>query len=263
MTGTTGYILTRNEEDWVEAALESLQWCDEIIVLDSQSTDRTVEIAEKHADKVLNYPPEAEFDRLRKEAIEHATHDWIIEIDADERLSKSAQETLQETIDAGEADVLKIARRNYRYGTWLQEPDRWPDYTIVAYDRRAIDITGTLHDFFHIHEDTMTHNIPPEEGHITHFSILDVSENLEKINRYTSVQATRTEHGARKILKTPYTFLRKYLRCGLYRYGATGFLVASMDALYNLILGLKTIQRKYIGQDTGIKKAYHTLEKAS
>src|SRR5687767_10495838 len=103
-------ILTKNEEKHIVDCIESVSWCDDIVVVDDNSTDRTVDIAKKHGVRVYNHKLENNFAAQRNFGLENAREEWVLFVDADERVSKDLQEEIQETIANTPYDGFKIKR---------------------------------------------------------------------------------------------------------------------------------------------------------
>jgi len=111
------YIVAYNEEAKLQAALESVAWADEILVVDSGSTDGTVELAERFGARVVQIPFEG-FGKLRNCAVEACTHEWIFSLDADERCTEEVRDEIKSiTTDPEALDVYFVPRRNYFFGT--------------------------------------------------------------------------------------------------------------------------------------------------
>lgn len=123
----TAVVLTKNEEDYIADCLDSLKWCDEVIVLDSLSTDRTIDIARQFKAKVL-LRPFKNFADQRNAAIDIVKCEWILFVDADERVSKALAQEVQEAIQDSEYDGWWIPTRNNYFGHWLNYGGFWPDY---------------------------------------------------------------------------------------------------------------------------------------
>src|SRR5438046_1623249 len=128
----TACILARNEEHRLEGALQSLQgWTDQILVIDNESEDATVEVARRYTEHVLTAARAVNFDAARNLAIEHATSGWLFYLDADERASARLGHEVRRLIrDHGEEfEALLIPFKHYFCGKWMQHCGWWPGYT--------------------------------------------------------------------------------------------------------------------------------------
>ena len=137
MTRVTATVITFNEAANLPAALASLSFADEIVVVDSESTDDTVAIARQHTDKVFVRPWPG-YVAQKNFAAEQATHDWILSLDADERVSPALATEIQSVPASGEGGMAgyRIPRVTYHLGRWIRSTDWYPDYQLRLYDRR-------------------------------------------------------------------------------------------------------------------------------
>ena len=132
-------IIVRNEEDNIEGVCESVAWADEIVIVDSDSTDKTIEIARRFTDKI--YAREFRVYKDKHEfADSKATGDWIFWIDADERVTpelRGAIDRLRGSDEAGRADGYRIARRTFFLEKWIRHSGWYPDYQMRLYRKDA------------------------------------------------------------------------------------------------------------------------------
>ena len=136
----TGVVLARNEEHNIVACLRSLQpYVDEIILIDMESTDRTVELARPLTTKILIHPLIANFDAARNVAIPEARNDWLWFLDADERVSERTGHLVRDIIrERGhECVAITIPFKSYFSGKWIQHCGWWPGYTMPRVLRRG------------------------------------------------------------------------------------------------------------------------------
>ncbi|MCC7032475.1 MAG: glycosyltransferase family 2 protein [Acidobacteria bacterium] len=236
MTGVTATIITFNEAVNIEAALVSLSFADEIIVVDSQSTDDTVAIARKYTDKVFVRPWPG-YVAQKNFAAEQASHDWIVSLDADERISPALAEEMR-ALDAGPTAGYRVPRVTFHLGRWLRSTDWYPDFQLRLYDRRRARWTGR-----HVHESVKADGpVGRLSGEILHYPYRDVSHHIQTMDRYTTLAARQMFEDGRRAgwwdLAThpPAAFLRNYLLRGGFRDGVPGLIVSAMNARY---VGLK------------------------
>src|SRR5688572_23075506 len=139
-------VITLNEERHIGEALASLAWADEIVVVDSGSTDRTVEIARGYTDRVVetNWPGYA---AQKNRAATEASHDWILSLDADERVTPELERSIARVRERGpDADGYRVARRAWYVDRWVRHGGWYPDWQVRLYDRRRARFEG---DFVH------------------------------------------------------------------------------------------------------------------
>ena len=135
-------VITKNEAADIGAALASVAWADEIVVVDSHSTDDTVGIARQHADS-RRRPRLAGYVDQKNHAASIASHDWILSLDADERVTPELADEIQTRL-AGQPPeaAFRIPRVTWHLGRWIRTTDWYPDYQLRLYDRRAAEWTG-------------------------------------------------------------------------------------------------------------------------
>lgn len=188
------YVLTFNEEDKIEAALSSVTWADEILVADSFSTDRTVEIARRYTDRIVQLPFEG-FGKLRNDAVAQARHDWIFSLDADERCTPEARdEILRIVADTGSADAYYVPRRNLFLGRWIRHSGWYPDYRQPQLYRKGVVRfkEEAVHESY-----VVTGRTGYLRNAIWQVPYSDLSQLIAKMNRYSTLGATKlAEKGA-------------------------------------------------------------------
>jgi glycosyltransferase involved in cell wall biosynthesis len=227
-------VITQDEEANIGACLDSVAWADEIIVVDSGSTDRTVAIARGHSARV-DVRSWTGFGAQRNHAASIASNDWILALDADERVSPGLAAEIRAIL------ATEPGRRGYRMprvtwylGRWIRGTDWYPNYRLRLYDRRV----GRWNDR-RVHE-TLTLN--GDSGvlrhELQHFAYRNISDHLSTIDRYTTLAAEQwIAEGRRSSLTTlivhpPLAFLRNYILKAGFTQGAAGLLVSVLNSYY-------------------------------
>jgi len=231
-------VITNNEAEHIDAALRSVAWADEIVVVDSHSTDDTVAIARQRAGRVLVRDWPGYIDQ-KNYAASVASHDWILSLDADERVTPALADEIQALLAAGpSASAFRIPRVTWHLGRWVRTTDWYPDYQLRLYDRRAAQWTGK-----YVHEAvTVRGSTGRLQGELQHYAYRDIADHLETIDRYTTLAARQMHEAGRRagLLQIaghpPLAFLRNYLAHGGIRDGVPGFIISSLNAYY---VGLK------------------------
>jgi glycosyltransferase involved in cell wall biosynthesis len=227
-------IITRNEAADIEAALQSVAWADEIIVVDSLSTDDTAAIARRYTDRVVvrDWPGYVE---QKNYAASLASHDWILSLDADERVTPAlAGEIRSALASEPAARGFRMPRVTFHLGRWIRHTDWYPDYQLRLYDRCSAEWTGR-----YVHEGVTVHGaVGSLGGELQHFAYRDIADHLETIDRYSTYAARQMhESGARAGLvrmlgHPPVAFLRNYILRGGIREGVPGLIISTLNAYY-------------------------------
>jgi glycosyltransferase involved in cell wall biosynthesis len=237
-------IITLNEAARLGAAVASVAWADEVVVVDAGSTDGTVDLARRLAARV-EVREWAGFAAQKNYAASLARHDWILSLDADERVSSALAAALQGwRSGTPAAQGYRIARTSSYLGEWIRTTDWYPDYQLRLYDRRA----GTWQPA-RVHESVRVMGSAGSlSGEIEHYPYADVSDHLQRIDRYTTLAALdmrdrgRTASPLHLLLHPPAAFLRNYvLRRGALQ-GRVGLTVSLLNSYYVLLKYVKLFE---------------------
>uniref|UniRef100_UPI00333E527B glycosyltransferase family 2 protein n=1 Tax=Castellaniella defragrans TaxID=75697 RepID=UPI00333E527B len=225
-------IITLNEESHIGDCLDSVAFADEIIVLDSGSSDRTCDIARAHGARVESSGDWPGFGPQKNRALDLATGDWVLSIDADERVPPELALAIQEALRAPRADAYRIARLSDFCGRWIRHSGWWPDYVVRLFRRGAGRFTDAA-----VHERVEVQGrVQTLSGHFLHYPYASLEIFIDKINRY-STEAARAafERGRRTSVLGPFwhgawTFIRHYLLRRGFLDGWQGLVLAGMAA---------------------------------
>lgn len=233
----TATIITLNEERNVARAIESLRLSDEILIVDSGSTDRTLELAEKLGARVLE-AGWLGYAAQKNWAAEHASHDWILSLDADEALSEALEAEIWNLKKSGPAyDAYTMPRLARYLGRWIYHSGWYPDRKVRLYHRDKAKWVG---DF--VHESVNVHGrVGHLQSNILHFTCDSLSEHVKTMDRYTTLAAQ--EIAARKmkvplsrlIVDPAWTFIKSYLLQRGFLDGPEGLTIAHMAAFYTFL----------------------------
>ena len=223
-------IITLNAASQLETCLRSLAFADEIVVVDSGSTDRTVEIARGHGAKVvqqawLGYGPQ------KRLSVEQASNDWVLCVDADERVSAELRVSIEKAISRSDSRAYEMARCNRFMGRWLRHGEGYPDWNLRLFDRRSAHWSDDP-----IHEKVVTQAaVGRLDGDLLHESAETLHSYLEKQNRYTSLQAEMLyKNGVRSSLfKLVFSPLVRFLKFYFLRLG----LLDGVPGLVHILIG--------------------------
>jgi glycosyltransferase involved in cell wall biosynthesis len=187
------YIIAFNEAEKVAATIESVQWADEIILVDSWSTDGTPEIATRLGAKVVQVDFKG-FGDLRNQALAACSNEWIFSLDADERCTPEAEREIRETVNNPQAaDAYWMPRRNYFMGRWIQHSGWYPNYRQPQLFRKGF----MSYDLKPVHEGYILNSTQPI-GHLQNpiwqFPFKNMAEVMHKSNRYSTLGAEKINH---------------------------------------------------------------------
>jgi glycosyltransferase involved in cell wall biosynthesis len=230
-------IIAFNEERNIARVIESLRCCDEILVLDSGSNDRTVEIASKHGARVVECSWHG-YAAQKNIAAELAAHDWILALDADESLSEALEAEIWQIKKSGpEFDAYTMPRLAQYLGRWILHSGWYPDRKVRLFNRNKAKWIGEF-----VHESVkVTGSVGHLESNLLHFTCNSLSEHLRSMDGYTTLAAqelvTRGKSFGmvRLLVDPPWTFLRAYVFQLGFLDGVEGLSIAYMAALYNFV----------------------------
>ncbi len=236
-------LTTLNEERNIDRCLGSVQWADEIVVVDSFSWDKTVEHARRFTQKVYQheYPGSS---RQVERAIQYATGEWVFIIDADEEMTRELGDEIRATLQAGtDLAGFEILRKPYAFGKWIEHGGWYPDYQFRLFRKGAYRA-----EHQEVHGGFRTEGRRGRlKGLLLHHTYPTIYSYVEKMNDYTSLQVSNKLNANpdlsvrwHKILLSPLShFLRMFLSNKGYKDGMHGFILALLDATYSMLLYAK------------------------
>lgn len=250
MSTISAIVLTLNEEKNIEKCLQSLQFCDEVIVVDSGSTDKTVKIAKSFGAKIFQNIF-IDFAKQRQFASTKATCEWILYIDADEVVSEKCAKKLLDLKNDKTLGTIVIPRKNFFMGKWIQYGGWYPDW-----QRRMLRRDKVIFKTKRVHE--LAEEIPEvlnlsNEWHkdqvIYHYTYNSLANYLNKLNKYTSLEAKDLQDSLRVkkrdvLFRSLGMFWQTYFAKKAYRDGIQGFVIAIISMIYSFMLMIKIIELK-------------------
>jgi glycosyltransferase involved in cell wall biosynthesis len=253
MPKISGCIISFNEEAKLEDCLKSLApVVDEIIVVDSLSTDATVEIARRYTDKVYDQKFLGHIEQ-KNLAVSKASHDWILSLDCDERLDDELTAAILDVKDSlDNHGAYRMARKTFYVYRWLNHC-WYPDRKVRLFNRTLAEWGGTNpHDVI-IVDANVVHDLP---GDIQHYSFDSISAHVQTLDKFTEIAAGEIiRKGKRVTLLDPFThsvwaFIRIYVVRGGFRDGFAGFVASWLSGVYAFVKYTKVIfhQRKRASQ---------------
>ena len=193
MQKISAYILTFNEAEKIKAAVESVQWADEIVVVDSHSTDGTAEIAAGLGARVVEAPFNG-FGDLRNRAVDICRHDWIFSLDADERCTKAVRDEILALLAGSPPfEVYRVPRRNYMMGRWIHGSGWYPNFRQPQLFRKG-SMRYTLEPVHESYEVLGGRPVGTLRNAIWQMPFRNLEEIIRKMNRYSSLGAAKLTH---------------------------------------------------------------------
>lgn len=258
MTEISAVIITLDEEENIRKCLKTLEWCDEIIVVDSQSKDKTVEIAKEFTDNILHVSSSGSFDHLREKGIKEASGEWILRVDADEMIPRTLAQKLKSLKDS-EYDVIKAPRQNYIFGEWMKGCGWWPDYQTLMFRPEALDVSEQIHEWDSLKEDAKAKKLPEdEELAFKHFTRRGSKDFISHMNRYTSIEAEQaSSHSVPGLLVKPAKeFVKRFIVLKGYSEGYRGLTLSLLRTVYVLVAEMKKIEKDLLGNEEEFRERY-------
>lgn len=237
MIKISGVVITKNAEEMIADCLDSLSFCDEVVIIDNKSEDRTREIAEKMGAKVVEYSSD-DFSDMRNMGLRKATHDWILYVDADERLTKELALSIKHqvlNIENNNFSAFRIKRKNFYFGN-----HEWPyiEHLERLFKKDKLEgWHGKLHE-----SPKIKGNVGELDGYLLHYTHRDLRSMLAKTIKWSKVEAElryRTNHPKMTWWRFPRVmltaFFDSYIRQGGWKIGAVG-LIESMYQSFSIFV---------------------------
>jgi glycosyltransferase involved in cell wall biosynthesis len=228
MTGLSSIVITLNEEGNIAGCLASVAFCDEIIVVDSGSTDRTVELAKAAGAKVVTTADWPGFGPQKNRALSHATQPWVLSIDADERVTPQLRDEIRRAIAHADAEAYEMPRKSSFCGQSMAHSGWYPDRVTRLFKREAGRFSDDL-----VHERVVVQGRTGRlRSDLLHTTYPDLETMLAKLDRYSTASAQamhergETSSLVGALVRGKWAFFRTYvLRLGFLD-GKLGFVLA-------------------------------------
>lgn len=241
-------VTTFNNADTIEACLASVHFADDILVLDSGSTDTTRDIAARAGARIA-VQPFAGYSAQKQAAIDLAIHRWVLLLDSDEALPAAAVDRIRRALESPDVAGFELLRREWVFWRWQSDRARLNHY-VRLFDRTRARMSG--HE---VHESIVVDGpVRRLDAVIDHYGERDIEGRVDKANRYSSLQVhdrrTRTPRHlrARMVVYPTVAFLRYYLWRGHWRGGWAGFVAARVHAFYAFLKYAKLYELRVSGR---------------
>ncbi len=239
------YVLTFNNERTIERCLTSLQWADELVIVDSYSTDRTVEICRRFTSRLSQRKWTNHQDQYQYAADKTANR-WVMFVDADEEVPPELAREIREELKAsnGQWDGYIAHRRTYYLGRWIKYGGWYPDYEIRLYDRNRGRWEGGLHAKVRLQGRVKT-----LKNRYYHYTYRDISDQIKTIDKYSQVavddmlQEGKGFNVVHMVLNPPFRFIKEYVFKRGFLDGIPGLIIAVSTFYYTFIKHAKAWER--------------------
>ncbi|MGI5828170.1 MAG: glycosyltransferase family 2 protein [Patescibacteria group bacterium] len=230
-------ILVLNGEKTIKNTLESVKnISEEIIVgIDSLTTDKTKEIAQRYTNNIFEVKHNSSFDLNKGKVVEKAGNEWVLVLDADESITPSLEKEISDTIQNPDYGVYKIARKNIIFNKWIKHCGWYPDYQIRLFKKGLATFSATK---LHQHPEVKTET-GILKSVIIHENYQTISQFIQRIDHYTEVEANTSKNKIRALdfVKKPSDeFIKRFISLEGYKDGLHGLLLSLLQAFYQLVI---------------------------
>ncbi|SJZ46843.1 glycosyltransferase family 2 protein [Selenihalanaerobacter shriftii] len=232
-------VLTYNEEENIIDCLESINWIDELVVVDSYSEDETVELAKQHTEKVYQREFD-DFSSQRNFGLDQIESEWVLVVDADERVTFELKEEVLERLNNPQAEGYRIPRKNYFLGKWIKYCGWYPDYTLRLFKVADNRYSGLVHEGIKIDG-----RVDKLDNAFIHYTYRNLKHYLDKINQYTTLDAEDKYQAGKKkglayiLLRPVVEFIKKYFLKKGFLLGFQGLILSILSSYYQFLKYIK------------------------
>lgn len=229
-------VHTLNEERNIGNCLECVKWADEIIVVDMYSDDKTVDIARKYTDKILLHERCSHVEPARQWAVEQTSHEWVLVVDADELVPAAVRDLLRDIADTDAYDAVFIPSANFIFGHLMKGSGRGAveDHHVRFFKKSLVKLTSKIHQPPLAYTHTRIGFLSGEAQAFIHFNYIDIEHFIEKLNKYTTVEA-ESDYASGKTFNWQEAWEKSFGTFHDIAIGKEGF---QKDGIYGLGLGM-------------------------
>ena len=241
MEKITVAIITKDEERNIRDCLDSVKWADEILVVDNGSTDRTLSICEEYGARIFQEEWKG-YSGQKNSAVEKAGNEWVLNLDADERVSPELRQEMQKSLEENRGvDGYWIPRKNFFLGQWIRYCGWYPDLNLRLF-RKSRGRFGerAVHERVEVEGKTATLTHP-----LIHKTYQSLSDFFVRMDRYSTLAAQEMHRARRKfrrmdvVFRPPFTFLQMYLLRAGFLEGYLGFVLSVLYSYYSFAKYIK------------------------
>lgn len=242
-------IITKNEERNIRDALESVREFEEIVVVDALSDDKTLDICKEYTDKIYSLPWQG-FARQKQFAVDRTNLQWVLVLDADERVTEELKEEIRKRLTEEYFDGYFIPRKNFFLGKWIKHSGWWPDYTLRLFRKDR----GRFEDR-EVHEKVVVvGQVGYFKSPLIHYSYESLSDLYRKIELYSNLSAaeiiSKDKYSKAKVVlkmvfSPVFTFLKMFLIRRGFLDGVRGLILASVYSFYTFLKYAKVWESRW------------------
>jgi glycosyltransferase involved in cell wall biosynthesis len=232
-------MIVKNEESFLEEALKSVSWADEVIIIDAESTDNTIKIASKYTDRIFVRKWDG-FASQKRYALNLTSNDWVFNLDADERVSDNLKKEIN-NLDFNKIDGFKIPRENYLLNRHITSCGWDNDYQLRLFRKSKVSVTERL-----VHEGFETNGVTDKlMSPLIHLTFVSIERIVSKINTYSSLEAREKFRNTPKvkihtiIFHALSAFLKDFFSLKGYKDDMYGFVVSLFSGITTLLVYVK------------------------
>lgn len=251
-------VLTFNEEDRLKACLESVKWAGEIIIVDSNSTDKTLEIAKIYTSKIFQL--NSDFASRRNLGMEKAMGDWVLYLDSDERVLEPLKQEILELVQSEDYCAYAICRKNIIFGKEVAYGFFWPDWMIKLFKKdKFVKWVGEVHE-----HGEFTGNLGYSKNPLLHLTHRDLDQIVLKSLNWSKIDASlrfKAKHPKMTSLRFLRILITETFKQGVLKRAFFSGTVATMDALLQVFSMVITYIRLWqLQQPKDLKEIYHEID---
>ena len=230
----SAFIIVYNEEENMKRCLDSVQWADEIIVVDSYSTDKTLDICKIYTDKIYQRRF-TDFADMKNFALSKVTNRWALSIDADEEVTDGLRDEIKKVVTEGKKDLsgFYIRRKSQIFGRWFNFSGTQDDFQMRLFKKEAAHYIQPVHE-----KVVVSHALGYLRHPLLHYTYDKMQEYVSRLNRYTSMEAKFLAKGSKHLLRLSMVmrpigrFVQLYILKQGFRDGYPGFLFCWLSGFY-------------------------------
>lgn len=259
-------LVVKNEEKRLQSCLESLSFVDEIVVIDDGSTDKTASIAKKFTKKVFQHTSKGYVEAARNFALSKASGEWILLLDADESIPPALSDKLSSLADDEEINYVRIPRKNIIFSQWIEHNTGWwPDYQLRFFRKGTVYWPEKIHGQPEVSGKGIELEAK-EELAIVHENYSSISQFIEKLDRYTTIEANEQNVSSWEdaVIRPGDEFISRFFAREGYKDGLHGLMLSSLEAFYSQIVFAKKWEKEgfyHVDQRNFLEKNFLLFKK--